>query len=247
MKAFVIGKTRPRWVIALVVLVTFAGAAMTGCGASETIIDTTGALAGEPEWLRRALGMVLWLLLGAFALQAVVTSEKYWELTEERIRYRSSAVRISFLRYAWDVLRGREPEADVELVTDDVVRIRLSWRAEHAALAATRGLPVTVFPITVVLCMKDGTEVAFERLGEDAKTLGAALRYLADRPGVTLDDADDLLDHMAATAGEPENLYEYLEGLHNVRTAKSSNTADRSGSETAMNSANEPVGRKGRR
>lgn len=159
MKSYVIGKTRPRWAIALVVLVTFVGAIMTACGVSETIIDAASVLSSEPEWLRRVLGMVLRLLLGAFVLQAVVVSEKYWELTDTRIRYRSSAVRISFLRYAWDALRGRDPEVDVELVTDDVVRVRLSWRVERVALVATRGLPVAVFPITVILCMQDGTEV----------------------------------------------------------------------------------------
>lgn len=216
MKSYVIGKTRPRWAIALVVLVTFAGTIMTGCGASETIIDATGALVGEPDWLRRALGMVLWLLLGAFVLQAVVVSEKYWELTDTRIRYRSSAVRISFLRYAWDVLRGWDPEVDVELVTDDVVCVRLSWRVERVALVATRGLPVAVFPITVILCMQDGTEVAFERLGEDTKTLGAVLRYLTERTDVPLDDPDDLLGHMTAGVEGSESLYEYLEELHHA-------------------------------
>lgn len=132
MKAFVIGKTRPRWAIALVMVITLAGIAMTACGASKTIVDTMGVLTGEAAWLRRALGMILWLLLGTFVLQAMVVSEKYWELTDVRIRYRSSAVKVSFLRYAWDVLRGRDPEVDVELVTDDVVHVRISWRVAPA-------------------------------------------------------------------------------------------------------------------
>lgn len=84
-------------------------------------------------------------------------------------------------------------------------------------------------------------------MGEDTKTLGAALLYLTERTGVTLDDPDDLLGHMTAGVEGSESLYEYLEGLHHARTAKREHTTDGVGDESTLDSAGNSDNRKGRR
>lgn len=213
MRSFCIGKTRPRWAIALVVGATTLAVvlALTGhAGLFGTAGEALFSAAGAP-WLRVPVSVAVFTALGMLALQVMVTTSTYWKLDASEIRYRSNDVSADFLSYAWAVLRGREPEVDVRLAVPQVRRISVTWQHQIVSLqlVAHGMLPMSVYPITVTVEMSDGTRASFCGLERDARTLGQALRYLCALPQVRVDDPDDLVSHMA---GKGE-LYDYLDQL----------------------------------
>lgn len=117
MRSFYIGKTRPRWAIALVAGATALAVvlALTGhAGLFGTAGEALFSAAGAP-WLRVPVSVAMFAAMGMLALQVMVTTSTYWKLDAFEIRYRSNDVSADFLSYAWAVLRGREPEVDVRL------------------------------------------------------------------------------------------------------------------------------------
>ena len=146
-------------------------------------------------------------------LSVVITSARFWQLTEDEIRCRSQGVTSDWPRYAWDVLRGRSPEVDIRITTSAVTGVRLSWSRQIVTTSWTRGIPTPMYPITVEMTLEGGGSVDFYHLDYDVVTLGRALRYLIDERGVAFEDPDHLLSQMGEDALCAERIYTYLEGL----------------------------------
>lgn len=193
MKRYVIDATRSREAFAIVIalIVTCVAGAATG---AITFMGERGVglLAGAP-WLLRPVSVALIIALGLLALQAMVHSATYWELDEHYVRYRSQQARLDVLGYVWAMLRGCEPAADVVLRVDQIDRVELRWRKQVVSTGLTRGLPATVYPLTVVFGLRGGVSVKFEGLEQYGATLAEALQCVLARPGVTLCDKDNLL------------------------------------------------------
>lgn len=213
MRTFTIGKTRSRAMIASICVLTCLAALTAVTGQWTLLGNDAAALAALPPEARCVLSVLLALLLGMLVLSVVITSARYWQLTEDEIRCRSLGVTSDWPRYAWDVLRGRNPEVDIRIATAAVTGVRLSWSRQIVTTPWTRGIPTPMYPITVEMTLAGGGSVDFYHLDYDVVTLGRALRYLIDERGVALEDPDHLLSQMGKDALCAERIYTYLEGL----------------------------------
>lgn len=210
MKPSVIGHECSRRTVALIVLVTVIAAAIAACCGPTLLNRPPFDTLPLAPWARGALGGLVCLVLGALALQQAILSSERWELAEETLRYRSPAQRGDLLRYAACALAGRAPEPDVALATPSIRRVELLWHRQVVSLGAAGGLPSVTYPMTVRITLEDGARAEFAGLEQDPATLGAALSWPAGRPGVTLDDPDDLIGAMLDPA---RSLYDHLAHL----------------------------------
>ena len=150
--------------------------------------------------------IVILLIIILLYVPTVAVCCSYWSVDMEHLEYYNIHKYMDELRYAVDILFGRNNQYAIQLSVKNIKKIDIYWTSQRYIWSTI------AHPLMLGIEMKDGAVITFEGLFVNSNDFVSAIQFMKKEHQIHVLDPYKLLDILQ---NPQANLNEYIEQLRN--------------------------------